>query len=53
MDNSRRYDVHEKTNKCYKGIVTMAMIYYPFKKYVEYIFPPGCLSMMSRSILRL
>ena len=27
--------------------------YYPFKKYVEYIFSPGCLSMMSRSILRL
>ena len=27
--------------------------YYPFKKYVEYIFSPGCLSMMSRSVLRL
>ena len=27
--------------------------YCPFKKYVEYIFSPGCLSMMSRSILRL
>ena len=27
--------------------------YYPFKKYVEYIFSPGCLSMMSRAILRL
>ena len=27
--------------------------YYPFKKYVEYIFTPGCLSMMSRSSLRL
>ena len=25
--------------------------YYPFKKYVEYIFSPGCLSMMSRSVL--
>ena len=27
--------------------------YYPFKKYVEYIFSSGCLSMMSCSILRL
>ena len=27
--------------------------YYPFKMYVEYIFSPGCLSMMSSSILRL
>ena len=27
--------------------------YYPFKKYVEYIFSLGCLSMMSRSVLRL
>ena len=32
---------------------SQAAFYYPFKKYVEYIFSPGCLSMMSRSILRL
>ena len=32
--------------------VVILTYYYPFKKYVEYIFSPGCLSMMSRSILR-
>ena len=26
--------------------------YYPFKKYVEYIFLPGCRNVMSRSVLR-
>ena len=29
------------------------LFYYPFKKYVEYIFSPGCLSIMSHSILTL
>ena len=32
---------------------TSTLYYYTFKKYVEYIFSPGCLSMMSFSILRL
>ena len=34
------------------GEGTVHFVYYhPFKKYVEYIFSPECLSMMSRSIL--
>ena len=36
-----------------KCIDIIIFVYYPFKKYVQYIFFPGCLSMMSRSMLRL
>ena len=45
----------EMTNQVSKSEILMpfGIIYYPFKKYVEYIFFPGCQSMMSRSVLRL
>ena len=35
------------------GMAYTLQCYYPFKRKAEYIFSPGCLSMMSRSILRL
>ena len=34
-------------------LIMIHIYYYPFKKYVEYTFFPGCQSMMSRYVLRL
>ena len=34
-------------------LIDILTFYYSFKKYVKYIFLPGCLSVMSRSVLRL
>ena len=44
-----------KTHCCFRAHVRNVlnrialMVYYPFKKYVEYIFSPGGLSMMSHN----
>ena len=55
MKNAK-HDLRDLARPCIKGMkqtFTVAQTtHYPFKKYVEYIFSAGDLSMMSHAILR-